>query len=125
MSRTESGRRRLVGRVAAILAAAVLPLACATPADAQAQAVRGAHPCSQMSVALQPACYAARAAGNVMDFATGAAGDVAGGVVGGIGESALSALTGFVVDGASWFVRQIGHAVTSSTDVDVTAGWFT
>jgi hypothetical protein len=55
-----------------------------------------------------------QAAGSVGSSAAGAgAGDV------------LGAVAGWVVAGASWLLGQIGGALSSSTSVDLGAGWFT
>lgn len=50
----------------------------------------------------------------------------AGAAAAGAGASAvLSAMAGWVVSGAGWLLDQIGTAMSSSTRIDVTAGWFT
>jgi hypothetical protein len=60
---------------------------------------------------LSPVCQAAGSIGS------GAAGDAASAV--------LSAVATWVVDGASWLLGQVGGALTSSTSIDLGAGWFT
>ncbi|MHB8220374.1 MAG: hypothetical protein ACYDHU_08660 [Acidimicrobiales bacterium] len=59
---------------------------------------------------LSPVCHAAGSAGAGI-FSSGAG-------------AVLSAVATWVVGGASWLLEQIGHALSSSTSVDLGAGWF-
>lgn len=85
--------------------------------------------CGGVPLLAQPACYAAGlvgdTAGAVTGAVTGAVGGVGGQLAGGLGDAALSALTNFVVGGAVWFLGQVADVVTRSTELSVTAGWFT
>lgn len=45
-------------------------------------------------------------------------------VVGGGANVVFSALVGFVVDGAGWMLEGVANFIDSSTDPDVTSGWF-
>jgi len=60
---------------------------------------------------LDPICQAAGSVGS--SLLSAGAGDV------------LSAVSTWVVEGASWLLGQIGGALTSSTTVDLGAGWYT
>jgi hypothetical protein len=122
----------LVGAGAAP-ASATRPLSAAAP-PAVATPVP-ASPCDALNVLLQPACRLAEQRLRPPDPTSppvtplgGVAGGLAGGVVGGVldtvGDSAMQALTGFVVDGAVWFLQQLAEVITRSTSVSVTAGWF-
>ncbi len=53
------------------------------------------------------------------------AGSAGSSLLGAGASSVLGSVTTWVVDGASWLLGQIGSALTSSTSVDVGAGWFT
>jgi hypothetical protein len=50
---------------------------------------------------------------------------IGSGVAGASAGAVLGAVTSWVVQGASWLLGQVGGAVTSSTSVDLGAGWFT
>jgi hypothetical protein len=54
-----------------------------------------------------------------------AVGGVAGSAAGSVANSVLGTMTSWVVDGASWLLGQVGGAMTSSTTINLTAGWFT
>ena len=96
----------------------------ATPAVAAPAAPPAASPCQSLPLVVQPACYAREKIGAVLDGAGGFIGDPVGTVAGAVGNGAMDALTGFVVDGAVWFLTAITKAVTSSTNVTVTSTWF-
>lgn len=49
---------------------------------------------------------------------------IGSGVAGASASAALGAVTGWVVQGASWLLGQIGGVLTSTTSVDLGAGWF-
>lgn len=68
---------------------------------------------------LSPAC---QAAGNVVSSAVGSA---ASQVTGFGVDSILNALGGWVTDGASWLLSQIGAVITGTTSIDLGASWFT
>lgn len=50
---------------------------------------------------------------------------IGSGVAGASAGAVLGAVTSWVVQGAGWLLNQIGGAVSSSTTVDLGAGWFT
>ena len=77
-------------------------------------------PCDVLSPLLQPIC---RTVEGVSSLPV-AGGLTPGGIVDGIGQSAMQGLTGFVVDGSAWLLRQVAAAVTGSTQVRVRSGWF-
>ncbi len=99
-------------------AAGGLPVVPGLSCPASAAALAGAG--------LGPACQAASAV-------TGAAGSVVGSVAGsaasqltGFGvDSVLNALGGWVTDGATWLLAQIGTVIADTTSVDLGASWFT
>jgi hypothetical protein len=49
---------------------------------------------------------------------------IGSGVAGASASAALGAVTGWVVQGASWLLGQIGNVLTSTTSVDLGASWF-
>ena len=49
---------------------------------------------------------------------------IGSGVAGASASAVLGAVTGWVVQGASWLLGQIGGVLTSTTSVDLGAGWF-
>lgn len=49
---------------------------------------------------------------------------IGSGVAGASASAVLGAITGWVVQGASWLLAQIGGVLTSTTSVDLGAGWF-
>lgn len=51
-------------------------------------------------------------------------GSVGSGVAGATAGAVLSAVTSWVVAGASWLLDQVGGVLTSTTSVDLGAGWF-
>lgn len=103
----------------------ILVLLQATPAQAAPAAAPLQSPCHGLPLLLQPACFAREQIGGALEGAGGFIGNPVGAVTGAVGNSAMEALTGFVVDGAVWFLGQIADAVTSSTSVTVTSSWFT
>ncbi len=113
--------RRALWLVALLLMGLVVP---ATPAVAAPAAPPSASPCQSLPLVVQPACYARESIGAALDGAGGFIGNPVGTVAGAVGDSAMDALTGFVVDGAVWFLTAITEAVTSSTNVTVTSTWF-
>ena len=113
--------RKCLWLIALLLASLLVP---ATPAVAAPTAPPAASPCQSLPLVVQPACYAREKIGAVLDGAGGFIGDPVGTVAGAVGNSAMDALTGFVVDGAVWFLTAITEAVTSSTQVTVTSTWF-
>lgn len=54
-----------------------------------------------------------------------AAGGVGSGLLGSGAGAVLNALSGWVVEGAAWLLGQVGAAISSSTAIDLGAGWFT
>jgi hypothetical protein len=96
----------------------------AAPAHAAPAAPPLQSPCQALPLVLQPACFAREQVGGAVEGAGGFIGNPVGAVAGALGNSAMEALTGFVVDGAVWFLGQIAEAVTGSTDVAVTSSWF-
>jgi hypothetical protein len=50
---------------------------------------------------------------------------IGSGVAGASASAVLGAVTGWVVQGASWLLAQIGGVLTSTTSVDLGANWFT
>jgi hypothetical protein len=65
---------------------------------------------------------------NPVSAATGAAGHVIGGVAGAAVSAtvaaAFSAAGQWVASGATWLLGQVGHAMSASTTVNLTSGWF-
>jgi len=108
----------LAGMVFAIL------LVPASPAGAAPAAPPAASLCQILPLGVQPACYAREQIGAALEGSGGFIGNPVGAVAGAVGNSAMDALTGFVVDGAVWFLTAITEAVTSSTNVTVTSTWF-
>jgi hypothetical protein len=102
-----------------------LVLLQAAPAHAAPAAPPLQSPCLVLPLVLQPACLAREQIGGAVEGSGGFIGNPVGAVAGAVGNSAMEALAGFVVDGAVWFLGQIAEAVTSSTDVAVTSSWFT
>jgi hypothetical protein len=102
-----------------------LVLLQAAPAHAAPAAPPLQSPCLVLPLVLQPACLAREQIGGAVEGAGGFIGNPVGAVAGAVGNSAMEALAGFVVDGAVWFLEQIAEAVTSSTDISVTSSWFT
>jgi hypothetical protein len=103
----------------------ILILFQATPASAAPAAPPLQSPCHVLPLVFQPACFAREQIGGAVEGSGGFIGNPVGAVAGAVGNSAMEALAGFVVDGAVWFLGQIAEAVTSSTDVAVTSSWFT
>jgi hypothetical protein len=95
------------------------------PAHAAPAAPPLQSPCLVLPLVLQPACLAREQIGGAVEGSGGFIGNPVGAVAGAVGNSAMEALAGFVVDGAVWFLGQIAEAVTSSTDISVTSSWFT
>ena len=102
----------------------ILMLLQAAPAQAVPAAPPLQSPCLVLPLVLQPACLAREQIGGAVEGSGGFIGNPIGTVVGAASDSAMEALTGFVVDGAVWFLGQIADAVTSSTSVTVTSSWF-
>jgi hypothetical protein len=102
-----------------------LVLLQAAPAHAAPAAPPLQSPCLVLPLVLQPACLAREQIGGAVEGSGGFIGNPVGAVAGAVGNSAMEALAGFVVDGAVWFLGQIAEAVTSSTDISVTSSWFT
>jgi hypothetical protein len=50
--------------------------------------------------------------------------DAVGDATGGLAGDVLSAIVGWIVDGASWLLNQIGAAISSSTSIHLRASWF-
>jgi hypothetical protein len=113
--------RRALSLAALLLVVLLVP---ATPAVAAPAAPPATSPCQGLPLVVQPACYARENIGAALDGAGGFIGNPVGTVTGAVGNSAMDALTGFVVDGAVWFLTAITEAVTSSTNVTVTSTWF-
>src|ERR1700722_19678159 len=55
----------------------------------------------------------------------GAVGSVASGVANFGANSVLGALGGWVSNGATWLLRQIGAVIGTTTSIDLGASWFT
>jgi hypothetical protein len=108
-----------------LLPALTLVLLQAAPAHAAPAAPPLQSPCQALPLVLQPACLAREQVGGAVEGAGGFIGNPVGAVAGAVGNSAMDALAGFVVDGAVWFLGQIAEAVTSSTSITVTSSWFT
>jgi len=127
MARADRLRRGLLMAVltVGITAGLAPPATAASPVRAAVAAVD----CGGAPLLLQPACYAATAVGGAAGYVGAVAGATVGAAAGqlasGLGDAALSALTGFVVGGAVWFLGQLGAAVTGTTQVQVSSGWFT
>lgn len=103
----------------------ILALLQAAPAQAAPAAPPLQSPCLVLPLVLQPACLAREQIGGAVEGSGGFIGNPVSAVAGAVGNSAMEALAGFVVDGAVWFLAQIAEAVTSSTDIEVTSSWFT
>lgn len=88
-----------------------------------APAVAAALPCDHLSPLLQAACRAAEIAGGASPV-PGVGSLTPGGIVDGLGDSAMRGLTGFVVGGSAWLLGQVADVVTASTQVRVRTGWF-
>ena len=113
------------GRAGLLLLSALTPMLLqAAPAQAAPAAPPLQSPCQSLPLVLQPACFAREQIGGALEGDGGFIGNPIGTVVGAASDSAMEALTGFVVDGAVWFLGQIADAVTSSTSVTVTSSWF-
>lgn len=113
------------GRAGLLLLFALTPMLLqAAPAQAAPAAPPLQSPCQSLPLVLQPACFAREQIGGALEGNGGFIGNPIGTVVGAASDSAMEALTGFVVDGAVWFLGQIAEAVTSSTSVTVTSSWF-
>ncbi len=97
----------------------------ASPAGAAPAAPLVTSPCQGLPLVVQPACYAREQIGAAVEGVGGFIGNPVGAVAGAVGNSAMDALTSFVVDGAVWFLTAITEAVTSSSGVTVTSNWFT
>ncbi len=97
----------------------------ASPAGAAPAAPLVTSPCQGLPLVVQPACYAREQIGAAVEGVGGFIGNPVGAVAGAVGNSAMDALTSFVVDGAVWFLTAITEAVTSSSGVTVTSTWFT
>jgi len=63
--------------------------------------------------------------GGSADPLCGLAGSAGSTLLGAGASSVLQSVTSWVVDGASWLLGQIGSALSSTTTVDIGAGWFT
>jgi hypothetical protein len=59
--------------------------------------------------------------GTACNAVSGAAGSVAGAGVGAL----FSEATGWVGSGAVWLIAQVGRAMSATTSIDLSAGWFT
>ncbi len=55
---------------------------------------------------------------------SGAVGDVVGGVAGAGISAVFTAAGQWVASGAVWLLGQVGHAMSASTTVDLSSGWF-
>jgi hypothetical protein len=68
------------------------------------------------------------AATGVAGAVTGVAGNVVGGVVGTVAGAGLSsvfdAASSWVASGAVWLLAQVGRALSATTTVDLSSGWF-
>jgi hypothetical protein len=109
------------GLLLLLLLAALAPPAVAVEAEPRSDEVEQGGPCDAVSLPLRPACTIAGGLQGVPDLL----GASVGGLAGSAGDAAMQALTGFVVDGAVWFVSQVGELVGESTAVSVQADWFT
>ncbi|MEX2291266.1 MAG: hypothetical protein WD794_13195 [Mycobacteriales bacterium] len=116
--------RRALSLAVLVLAALLVPVAPAGAAPA-APPPPAVSPCQFLPVVVQPACYAREEVGAVLEGDGGFIGNSVGAVADAFGNSAMEALTAFVVEGAVWFLTAITEAVTSSTTVAVTSTWFT
>jgi hypothetical protein len=115
--------RRALSLTVFVLAVLLVPT---VPADAAPAApTPAASPCQSLPLVVQPACYAREQIGAALEGSGGFIGNPVGAVAGAVSNRAMEALTGFVVDGAVWFLTEITEAVTSSTTVTVTSTWFT
>lgn len=103
----------------------VLLIVPGAPAGAAPAAPPATSACQGLPLVVQPACYAREQIGAAVEGVGGFIGNPVGAVAGAAGNSAMDALTSFVVDGAVWFLTAITQAVTSSTGVTVTSTWFT
>jgi hypothetical protein len=103
----------------------LLVLLPAAPAQAAPRTSPLGSACALLPLVVQPACFAREQVGGALEGSGGFIGNPIGTVTGAVGSSAMEALTGFVVDGAVWFLGQIAEAVTTSTSVTVTSSWFT
>lgn len=65
------------------------------------------------------------ACNGLLDPICQAAGSVGSGLLSAGAGDVLSAVSTWVVEGASWLLSQIGGALSSSTTVDLGAGWYT
>jgi len=63
-------------------------------------------------------------AGGVAGAAAGVAGQAAAGVAGAGVAAVFSAAGQWVASGAVWLLGQVGHAMSSTTTVDLDSGWF-
>jgi hypothetical protein len=131
---------RRAGRVLAVAVVATamtgVVAAPATSASTAAAPPAAGSPCARLSPLLQPACRLAEPTVGVPgesgdDVAPplgvaggGLVGGLVGGVVESVGDSAMSAMTRFVVDGAVWFLEQLADVITRSTSVSVTSAWY-
>ena len=109
---------RVVVALGLVVAAVLGPVAAVTPPAAAA--LPTVSPCDLVSPLLRPAC---QAAGDIAAV-PGLLGDPVGAIAGSAGDAAMRAVTGFVVDGAVWFLGRVATVVTASTDVTVQAPWF-
>jgi hypothetical protein len=64
-------------------------------------------------------------AGAVCNTLSGAAGNIASAGAGDAIGTVLSAAARWVASGAVWLIAQVGRAMSSTTSVDLSAGWFT
>ncbi len=109
MQRSE-GPRRAGLVLLPLLSLLLLPTTAAHSAPA-APPVQS--PCQALPLVLQPACFAREQIGGALEGSGGFIGNPVGAVAGAVGNSAMEALAGFVVDGAVWFLGQIADAVTA------------
>jgi hypothetical protein len=96
-----------------------------SPASAVALLTVAPHPagapgvdCSTAPPVLSQLCDAAGSVGTAVSGAAGA-------VAGSFGDAAVHAVTQWVIGGAVWFLDQVASAVTSTTQVNTTATFFT
>lgn len=64
-------------------------------------------------LALSPLCDVGSGVGNLV-----------GGATGSIANDILSAIVGWILNGANWLLQHIGAAITSTTTIHLTASWF-